>query len=61
MNEPMIAATKYIFLWGGITSKEASSDKAFNALNISIVTKTVRQMVEAWTLPVIKNSHGFSV
>jgi hypothetical protein len=34
--------------------REDSSDKAFTALNISIITKTVRESVEAFYFPQVK-------
>lgn len=39
---------------------EDSSDKALRALNISIITKTVKDKVEAFYLPQVKYKQAFS-
>jgi len=59
--EPAIAKMRYGLIQGGITISELSSDRAFNAFIISITTKTERDSVEAFTLPLVKYSHGFLV
>lgn len=52
---------RYGLIQGGIVIKELSSDNAFNALNISITTKTDKLKVEAFTFPLVKYSHGLLV
>ena len=49
-----MAPTRYMFLCGGTTSSEQSSDKAFSEFIISMVTSTVSDSVEAVTLPFSK-------
>ena len=53
-KEAAIAPTRYMFLCGGTTSSEQSSDSAFSEFNISIVTSTVSDSVDATTLPFSK-------
>jgi len=43
---------------GPTVNKELSSDKAFNALNISITTRTVNDKVDAFYFPKVKYLHG---
>ena len=60
--DPMDATMATInqgLIHGGITKSELSSDKAFNALSISITTNTERLRVLALTLPLVKYSQGF--
>ena len=57
--EAAIAKSKYGFTSGLILNKESSSDIAFNALNISITTRTDNDNVEAFTFPIVKYKHGF--
>jgi len=44
-----------------ILNKEVSSLKAFKAFNISIITKTVKERVEAVDLPQVKYKQGSSL
>lgn len=44
---------------GGIVKRLLSSDRALRELNISMATKTERERVEAFILPVWKYSQGF--
>ena len=49
-----MAPTRYMFLCGGTTSRLQSSDSALSEFSISIVTNTVRDSVDAVTLPFSK-------
>ena len=53
-NDTNIAMSKYGLIQGGEVNKLASSLSAFNALNISIVTKTDKDNVEAFAFPSLK-------
>jgi len=57
--ETAIATMRYGLTNGCITNKELSSEIAFNALSISITTKTESDRVDALTLPTVKYVHGF--
>lgn len=58
--DPAIARIRYGLIHGGIVIKELSSESAFNALNISITTRTERLKVLALTFPLVKYSQGFA-
>ena len=49
-----MATSKYGLIQGGDVNKLESSDKAFKALNISIVTRTDKDNVDALALPSLK-------
>jgi hypothetical protein len=49
-----MASKRYGFMKGDIVNRELSSDMAFNAFNISITTKTLRDKVLAFTFPAVK-------
>lgn len=54
-----MANKRYGFIRGDIVNRELSSEIAFNAFNISITTKTLRDKVLAFTFPAVKYWHGF--
>ena len=49
-----MAPTRYMLRCGGTTSSEHSSDNAFSAFIISMVTSTVSDSVDATTFPFSK-------
>ena len=53
-KETNIAMSKYGLIHGGEVNKLESSDKAFKALNISMVTRTDKDNVDALALPSLK-------
>lgn len=58
MIDIAIATSKYGLANNPITNIDPSSDNAFKALNISIMTKTERLRVDAFYLPQEKYKHG---
>ena len=56
--EAAIANNKYGLTSGLILNKDSSSDIAFNAFNISMTTRTVKDNVEAFTFPIVKYKQG---
>lgn len=53
-KETNMAMSKYGLIQGGDLNKLESSDKAFKALNISMVTRTDNDNVDALALPSLK-------
>lgn len=60
ITEPAMATSKNGLAKIPISKREASSDKALTALNISIITKTVKDKVEAFYFPQVKYKQGSS-
>merc|ERR1712023_430290 len=62
-NDAAIAASSHGLTHGGMVTSEPSSEIALSALNISIVTRTDSDSVDALTFPSVKYLHGlcFSV
>mmetsp|Transcript_8391 Transcript_8391/g.23317 ORF Transcript_8391/g.23317 Transcript_8391/m.23317 type:complete len:221 (-) Transcript_8391:2765-3427(-) len=56
--EPQQARTSQGLVQGGIWIREPSSERALNALSISMTTRTVNESVEALTLPAVKYEQG---
>ena len=58
-NDTAIASSSHGFFHGGICSSEPSSESAFRALNISIVTRTESDIVDAVSFPLpVMYLHG---
>jgi len=57
--ELKVAAIRYRLVKGVTTSNELSSLSALYALNISIITRTERESVAAFTFPLVKYSQGW--
>ena len=59
-TEKQMAISSQIFPNIPILRSEVSSLNAFKALNISIITSTVNERVEAFCFPIVKYKQGFS-